>query len=91
MSEILSQGLTLLDIVGADKNLKVSEALSVILGAGTQSNTYKINQLFTNILASIDDLESRNALTDVNAAYVSESGGTENFTGVVAELEQYNK
>lgn len=91
MSEILSQGLTLLDIVVADKNLKVSEALSVILGAGTQSNTYKINQLFTNILASIDDLESRNALTDVNAAYVSESGGTENFTGVVAELEQYNK
>lgn len=91
MSEILSQGLTLLDIVGADKNLKVSEALSVILGAGTQSNTYKINQLFTNILASIDDLESRNALTDVNAAYVSESGGTEHFTGVVAELEQYNK
>lgn len=91
MSEILSQGLTLLDIVGADKNLKVSEALSVILGAGTQSNTYKINQLFTNILASIDDLESRNALTDVNATYVSESDGAENFTGVVAELEQYNK
>ena len=91
MSEILSQGLTLLDIVGADKNLKVSEALSVILGAGTQSNTYKINQLFTDILSSIDDLESRNALTDVNATYVSESDGAENFTGVVAELEQYNK
>lgn len=91
MSEILSQGLTLLDIVGADKNLKVSEALSIILGAGTQSNTYKINQLFTDILSSIDDLESRNALTDVNATYVSESDGVENFTGVVAELEQYNK
>lgn len=91
MSEILSQGLTLLDIVGADKNLKVSEALSIILGAGTQSNTYKINQLFTDILSSIDDLESRNALTDVNATYVSESDGAENFTGVVAELEQYNK
>lgn len=91
MSEILSQGLTLLDIVGADKNLKVSEVLSIILGAGTQSNTYKINQLFTDILSSIDDLESRNALTDVNATYVSESDGAENFTGVVAELEQYNK
>lgn len=91
MSEILSQGLTLLDIVGADKNLKVSEALSIILGAGTQSNTYKINQLFTDILSSIDDLESRNALTDVNATYVSESDGAENFTGIVAELEQYNK
>lgn len=90
MSEILSQGLTLLDIVGADKNLKVSEALSIILGAGTQSNTYKINQLFTNILASIDDLESRNALTDVNATYVSESGGVENFTGVVPDITQYN-
>lgn len=90
MSEILSQGLTLLDIVGADKNLKVSEALSVILGAGTQSNTYKINQLFTNILSSIDDLESRNALTDVNATYVSESGGVENFTGVVPDITQYN-
>lgn len=90
MSEVLSQGLTLVDFIGADKNLNLHTGLEIMFGVGTNSNTYKINQLLEQINTSIDDLESRNALTDVNATYVSESGGVENFTGVVPDITQYN-
>jgi hypothetical protein len=91
MPETLSQKLQLLDIIGKDKNLKVHEALSLIVGAGTNSNTYIINQALEAIHKNIDELESRNALVDVNAAYTSESGGVEHFTGVVPNIVQYNQ
>lgn len=91
MPETLSQKLQLLDIIGKDKNLKVHEALSLIVGAGTNSNTYIINQALEAIHKNIDELESRNALVDVNAAYTSESGDVEHFTGVVPNIVQYNQ
>lgn len=91
MPETLSQKLQLLDIIGKDKNLKVHEALSLIVGTGTNSNTYIINQALEAIHKNIDELESRNALVDVNAAYTSESDGVEHFTGVVPNIVQYNQ
>lgn len=89
MSEILSQKLKLLDVIGADKNMKVHEALSVILGTGTQSNTYIINKALEDINTQITELESRNALVDVTGIYQSASGNKESFTGVASNINEY--
>ena len=89
MSEILSQKLKLLDVIGADKNMKVHEALSVILGVGTESNTYIINKALENINTQITELESRNALVDVTGIYQSSSGNKESFTGVASNINEY--
>ena len=89
MSEILSQKLKLLDVIGADKNMKVHEALGVILGVGTESNTYIINKALENINTQITELESRNALVDVTGIYQSSSGNKESFTGVASNINEY--
>lgn len=89
MPEILSQKLKLLDIIGADKNMKVHEALAVILGSGTQSNTYLINEALTNINKQIVELDSRNALVDVTGVYQSSANNKENFTGIASNIKAY--
>lgn len=91
MPEILSQKLKLLDIIGADKNMKVHEALGIILGSGTQSNTYIINAALETINNQITELENRNALVDVTGIYQSVTSDKENFTGVAPNIKEYTK
>lgn len=89
MPQTLSKNLQLIDPIGADKNMYVKDALNLIAGVGTESNIYKINELFTGIDEKIAELEDRNALTDVNATYASTSGNIAAFNGVVADIDSY--
>lgn len=89
MPQTLSKNLQLIDPIGADKNMYVKDALNLITGVGTESNIYKINELFTGIDEKIAELEDRNALTDVNATYASTSGNVAAFNGVVADIDSY--
>lgn len=89
MPQTLSKNLQLIDPIGADKDMYVKDALNLITGVGTESNIYKINELFTGIDEKIAELEDRNALTDVNATYASTSGGIAAFNGVVADIDSY--
>lgn len=89
MPQTLSKNLQLIDPIGADKNMYVKDALNLIAGVGTESNIYKINELFTGIDEKIAELEDRNALTDVNATYASTSGNVAAFNGVVADIDSY--
>ena len=89
MPQTLSKNLQLIDPIGADKNMYVKDALNLITGVGTESNIYKINELFTGIDEKIAELEDRNALTDVNATYASTSGNIAAFNGVVADIDSY--
>ena len=89
MPQTLSKNLQLIDPIGADKNMYVKDALNLIAGIGTESNIYKINELFTGIDEKIAELEDRNALTDVNATYASTSGNIAAFNGVVADIDSY--
>ena len=89
MPQTLSKNLQLIDPIGADKNMYVKDALNLIAGVGTESNIYKINELFTGIDEKIAELEDRNALTDVNATYASTSGHIAAFNGVVADIDSY--
>lgn len=89
MPQTLSKNLQLIDPIGADKNMYVKDALNLIAGVGTESNIYKINELFTGIDEKIAELEDRNALTDVNATYASSSGNIAAFNGVVADIDSY--
>ena len=89
MPQTLSKNLRLIDPIGADKNMYVKDALNLIAGVGTESNIYKINELFTGIDEKIAELEDRNALTDVNATYASTSGNIAAFNGVVADIDSY--
>ena len=89
MPQTLSKNLQLIDPIGADKNMYVKDALNLIAGVGTESNIYKINELFTGIDEKIAELEDRNALTDVNATYASTSGDIAAFNGVVADIDSY--
>ena len=49
MPQTLSKNLQLIDPIGADKDMYVKDALNLIAGVGTESNIYKINELFTGI------------------------------------------
>lgn len=89
MPQTLSKNLQLIDPIGADKDMYVKDALNLIAGVGTESNIYKINELFTGIDEKIAELEDRNALTDVNATYASTSGNIADFNGVVADIDSY--
>lgn len=89
MPQTLSKNLQLIDPIGADKNMYVKDALNLIAGIGTESNIYKINELFTGIDEKIAELGDRNALTDVNATYASTSGNIAAFNGVVADIDSY--
>lgn len=89
MPQTLSKNLQLIDPIGADKDMYVKDALNLITGVGTESNIYKINELFTGIDEKIAELEDRNALTDVNATYASTSGNVAAFNGVVADIDSY--
>lgn len=89
MPQTLSKNLQLIDPIGADKNMYVKDALNLIAGVGTESNIYKINELFTGIDEKIAELGDRNALTDVNATYASTSGNIAAFNGVVADIDSY--
>lgn len=89
MPQTLSKNLQLIDPIGADKNMYVKDALNLIAGVGTESNIYKINELFTDVDEQIAELEDRNALTDVNATYASTSGNVAAFNGVVADIDSY--
>lgn len=89
MPQTLSKNLQLIDPIGADKDMYVKDALNLITGVGTESNIYKINELFTGIDEKIAELEDRNALTDVNATYASTSGNIAAFNGVVADIDSY--
>ena len=89
MPQTLSKNLQLIDPIGADKNMYVKDALNLIAGIGTESNIYKINELFTGIDEKIAELEDRNALTDVNATYASTSESIAAFNGVVADIDSY--
>ena len=89
MPQTLSKNLQLIDPIGADKNMYVKDALNLITGVGTESNIYKINELFTDVDEKIAELEDRNALTDVNATYASTSGNIAAFNGVVADIDSY--
>lgn len=89
MPQTLSKNLQLIDPIGADKNMYVKDALNLIAGVGTESNIYKINELFTDVDEKIAELEDRNALTDVNATYASTSGNVAAFNGVVADIDSY--
>lgn len=89
MPQTLSKNLQLIDPIGADKDMYVKDALNLIAGVGTESNIYKINELFTGIDEKIAELEDRNALTDVNATYASTSGDIAAFNGVVADIDSY--
>ena len=89
MPQTLSKNLQLIDPIGADKNMYVKDALNLIAGIGTESNIYKINELFTGIDEKIAELEDRNALTDVNATYASTSENIAAFNGVVADIDSY--
>lgn len=89
MPQTLSKNLQLIDPIGADKDMYVKDALNLIAGVGTESNIYKINELFTGIDEKIAELEDRNALTDVNATYSSTSGNIAAFNGVVADIDSY--
>lgn len=89
MPQTLSKNLQLIDPIGADKNMYVKDALNLIAGVGTESNIYKINELFTDVDEKIAELEDRNALTDVNATYASTSGNIAAFNGVVADIDSY--
>ena len=89
MPQTLSKNLQLIDPIGADKDMYVKDALNLIAGVGTESNIYKINELFTGIDEKIAELEDRNALTDVNATYASSSGKIAAFNGVVADIDSY--
>lgn len=89
MPQTLSKNLQLIDPIGADKDMYVKDALNLIAGVGTESNIYKINELFTGIDEKIAELEDRNALTDVNATYASSSGNIAAFNGVVADIDSY--
>lgn len=89
MPQTLSKNLQLIDLIGADKDMYVKDALNLITGVGTESNIYKINELFTGIDEKIAELEDRNALTDVNATYASTSGNIAAFNGVVADIDSY--
>ena len=89
MPQTLSKNLQLIDPIGADKDMYVKDALNLIAGVGTESNIYKINELFTGIDEKIAELEDRNALTDVNATYASTSGNIAAFNGVVADIDSY--
>ena len=89
MPQTLSKNLQLIDPIGADKDMYVKDALNLIAGVGTESNIYKINELFTGIDEKIAELEDRNALTDVNATYASTSGNVAAFNGVVADIDSY--
>ena len=89
MPQTLSKNLQLIDPIGADKNMYVKDALNLIAGVGTESNIYKINELFTDVDEKIAELEGRNALTDVNATYASTSGNIAAFNGVVADIDSY--
>ena len=89
MPQTLSKNLQLIDPIGADKDMYVKDALNLIAGVGTESNIYKINELFTGIDEKIAELEDHNALTDVNATYASTSGNIAAFNGVVADIDSY--
>lgn len=89
MPQTLSKNLQLIDPIGADKDMYVKDALNLIAGVGTESNIYKINELFTDVDEKIAELEDRNALTDVNATYASTSGHIAAFNGVVADIDSY--
>lgn len=89
MPQTLSKNLQLIDPIGADKDMYVKDALNLITGVGTESNIYKINELFTGIDEKIAELEDHNALTDVNATYASTSGNIAAFNGVVADIDSY--
>nr|DAY85623.1 MAG TPA: receptor binding protein [Caudoviricetes sp.] len=89
MPQTLSKNLQLIDPIGADKDMYVKDALNLIAGVGTESNIYKINELFTDVDEQIAELEDRNALTDVNATYASTSGNVAAFNGVVADIDSY--
>lgn len=89
MPQTLSKNLQLIDPIGADKDMYVKDALNLIAGVGTESNIYKINELFTDVDEKIAELEGRNALTDVNATYASTSGNIAAFNGVVADIDSY--
>ena len=89
MPQTLSKNLQLIDPIGADKDMYVKDALNLIAGVGTESNIYKINELFTGIDEKIAELEDRNALTDVNATYASTSESIAAFNGVVADIDSY--
>ena len=89
MPQTLSKNLQLIDPIGADKDMYVKDALNLIAGVGTESNIYKINELFTDVDEKIAELEDRNALTDVNATYASTSGNIAAFNGVVADIDSY--
>lgn len=89
MPQTLSKNLQLIDPIGADKDMYVKDALNLIAGVGTESNIYKINELFTDVDEKIAELEDRNALTDVNATYASTSGNVAAFNGVVADIDSY--
>lgn len=89
MPQTLSKNLQLIDPIGADKDMYVKDALNLIAGVGTESNIYKINELFTGIDEKIAELEDRNALTDVNATYASTSENIAAFNGVVADIDSY--
>lgn len=89
MPQTLSKNLQLIDPIGADKDMYVKDALNLIAGVGTESNIYKINELFTDVDEKIAELEDRNALTDVNATYASTSGDIAAFNGVVADIDSY--
>lgn len=89
MPQTLSKNLQLIDPIGADKDMYVKDALNLIAGVGTESNIYKINELFTDVDEQIAELEDRNALTDVNATYASTSGNVAAFNGVVADIASY--
>lgn len=89
MPQTLSKNLQLIDPIGADKDMYVKDALNLITGVGTESNIYKINELFTGIDEKIAELEDRNALTDVNATYASTRGNIAAFNGVVADIDSY--
>lgn len=91
MPQTLSKNLRLIDVLGADKNMKVSDALTLMSGSGTSSNTYIINQLFEALDDQIAELEQRNALTDVEATYASTSGNVETFNGVVPDVAAYRE
>lgn len=89
MPQTLSKNLQLIDPIGADKDMYVKDALNLIAGVGTESNIYKINELFTDVDEKIAELEDRNALTNVNATYASTSGNVAAFNGVVADIDSY--
>lgn len=89
MPQTLSKNLQLIDPIGADKDMYVKDALNLITGVGTESNIYKINELFTDVDEKIAELEDRNALTDVNATYASTSENIAAFNGVVADIDSY--